>query len=169
MNNYILPSMKYSVTFEKMNASPIFSTDVIYIEDLEQILSFHRTCIVAEPGYGKTRLLSEIFESCIKQGKKCALIDLKKIDRRLEEFLQSEDILKQKNRFEIDGLSKSGNFKLDNTEDVVICLDALDEVKNSRFGRDMQEKLRDVFVKLDKKIIILLQKVNDLFKFRFSY
>jgi len=134
MNNYILPSMKYSVTFEKMNASPIFSTDVIYIEDLEQILSFHRTCIVAEPGYGKTRLLSEIFESCIKQGKKCALIDLKKIDRRLEEFLQSEDILKQKNRFEIDGLSKSGNFKLDNTEDVVICLDALDEVKNSRFG-----------------------------------
>jgi len=39
----------------------------------------------------------------------------------------------------------------------------------SWFGRDMQEKLRDVFVKLDKKIIILLQKVNDLFKFRFSY
>ena len=137
MYNYILPRIKYSERFEKLNESPILNTDVNYIEDLDSILSLSRTCIVAEPGYGKTRLLSEIYELCIKQGEKCVLIDLKKIDRdfrRLEESLQDENILKSKNSFKVDGLSKSENFKLSNTEDIVICLDALDEVKSSRFN-----------------------------------
>ena len=70
-----------------------------------------------------------------KQGKKCAIIDLKKVDRRLEEFLQNENILKSKISFEVEGLSKSDNFKLNNSEDVIICLDALDEVKNSEFNK----------------------------------
>lgn len=134
MSNYILPIIKYSKKFEKLYEDPFFSTDVDYLKDLESILSLHRVCVIAEPGYGKTRLLSEIYELCSKQGKKCAIIDLKKVDRRLEEFLQNENILKSKISFEVEGLSKSDNFKLNNSEDVIICLDALDEVKNSRFN-----------------------------------
>ena len=134
LHNYILPRIKHSERFEKLNENSILSTDVNYIGNLESILSLHRTCVVAEPGYGKTRLLFEIYELCIKQGKKCAIIDLKKVDRRLEEFLQNENILKSKISFEVEGLSKSDNFKLNNSEDVIICLDALDEVKNSRFN-----------------------------------
>ena len=42
--------------------------------------------------------------------------------------------MKSKVRFEVEGLRKSENFKLSNTEDTVICLDALDEVKSSRFN-----------------------------------
>jgi len=137
VSHYILPRIKYSKRFENLNKDPFFSTDVDYIKDLASILSLHRICVVAEPGYGKTRLLLEIYEFCTKQGKKCALIDLKKIDsgfRGIHQFLQDEDILKSRDNFEIDGLRKSENFKLSNTEDVVICLDALDEVESSRFN-----------------------------------
>lgn len=135
MSNYILPRIKHSKRFEKLNESSILNADINYIEDLESILSLHRTCIVAEPGYGKTRLLSEIYKLGNKQGYKCALVDLKKIDNMFEEFLKNKDILKSKISFEVDGLSKSENFKLDNSGDVVICLDALDEVKNSEFNK----------------------------------
>ena len=134
MSNYILPRIKCSERFEELIKNPILGTDINYIENLESILSLHRICVVAEPGYGKTRLLSEIYELCIRQGKKSAIIDLKKVNVRLENFLKNEDILKFKDSFEVDGLSKSENFKLNNSEDVIICLDALDEVKNDRFN-----------------------------------
>jgi len=134
LSNYILPRIKCSERFEELIKNPILGTDINYIENLESILSLHRICVVAEPGYGKTRLLSEIYELCIRQGKKSAIIDLKKVNVRLENFLKNEDILKFKDSFEVDGLSKSENFKLNNSEDVIICLDALDEVKNDRFN-----------------------------------
>lgn len=117
MSNYILPRIKCSERFEELIKNPILGTDINYIENLESILSLHRICVVAEPGYGKTRLLSEIYELCIRQGKKSAIIDLKKVNVRLENFLKNEDILKFKDSFEVDGLSKSENFKLNNSEE----------------------------------------------------
>lgn len=157
MSNYILPIIKYSKKFEKLYEDPFFSTDVDYLKDLESILSLHRVCVIAEPGYGKTRLLSEIYELCSKQGKKCALIDLKKIESRfigIHEFLQDENIMKLKERFEEEGLRKSENFKLSNTEDTVICLDALDEVKSSRFNEMVNWILE--FSRCYDKIILIV-------------
>ena len=66
-------------------------------------------------------------------------------------------------------MSKSSVTLENKHEPYTLSVVEKDGIIKSWFGRDMQEKLRDVFVKLDKKIIILLQKVNDLFKFRFSY
>ena len=42
--------------------------------------------ILGEPGYGKTRLLKELYEEFINEEKECCRVDLKAVEGKLTEF-----------------------------------------------------------------------------------
>lgn len=140
MENYILPDIKISDDFKKINESPLYSENVRYIHKIETILSKNRNYVLSEPGYGKTRLLAEIFKVALKKNMNCVMMNLKKLakDIEIDAFIKDYD-----NKFEIFDnnkdvedyqLIKTKNFKMENSNDVLICLDALDEVEGYRLN-----------------------------------
>ncbi len=96
---------------------------------------FKRAFIVADPGYGKTRLLKEI-ETEVRDQKKIAIfVDLKKFaDSKypsLEEYLR--------NFFpEL----KKLDLKSINPTDAIFCFDALDEIRDGKFSVTVDELKR---------------------------
>jgi predicted NACHT family NTPase len=84
-----------------------------------------RTVVLGEPGYGKSRLFQELYESFIQKGKQCCWIELKSINEKLidsvKQYLATE-------RIERRSIKATSDFELENSEKQVLFLDALDEV-----------------------------------------
>jgi len=89
--------------------------------------------IVAEPGYGKTRLLKEIVIKSKEKDYKAFFIDAKKIKnssiisvlkecKYLEDIDIPDEILQKKTRF------KNTEKNFTNDKNTIVCIDALDEV-----------------------------------------
>ena len=110
--------------------------------DFENIVNFKQLFVVAEPGFGKTRLLKETFKKLVATEKQVIFIDLKKVDQDIELYIKSNQsritpysenlILENVNQF------KSKNFKLKNSKSIAVCLDALDEVKYQDFTSQVE-------------------------------
>ncbi len=92
-----------------------------------------RYMIVAEPGYGKTRLLKEIVLRSKAKNKQAFFVDAKKIKKiSIKDSLKqckylanldiSEEELQKKRRF------KTAENDFVNNIDTIVCIDALDEV-----------------------------------------
>ena len=152
MNHYIIPKIrsfsKYDELYKSSNTEeqlPSFfgTADNKYSNkeyDLEEIVKYiQRGVVVAEPGYGKSRLLIELFKLCSKHGMKSLIMELKKLDTEIPDFIQKKlRIQNYKYSFEVNGFEISKNFKFNNSEDVedvFICLDALDEVESSGISK----------------------------------
>lgn len=90
---------------------------------LEDLLAVEKAIILAEPGYGKTRLLRELKKFGEKKSINIAFVDLKLFskDKSLEQFV----------------IQQAGESKLDAFK--TICLDALDEVRQDSFQYLVQE------------------------------
>ncbi len=129
-DEYVLPRIKLFQSFKEAKSE---SGEFSYLtldrsKDGDLISSFAnlKTFVIAEPGYGKTRLLNELVLQTKFLGKKSLRIDLKKlpISPNIVEYLKSY----------IPDQKDGDRFKLDNSEDIVLCFDALDEVKQDTFS-----------------------------------
>ncbi len=132
-----------------------------------------RYMIIAEPGYGKTRLLKEIVIQSQNNNKEAFFIDAKKIGKNsIEESLKkcklvkvdelSEEELQKQSRF------KNNNkvFKLD--EGSVVCIDALDEVMISDLY-ELFEKIDDFIETYQDTRIVLSCRTHHLKKIKYDF
>ena len=128
--------------------------------------------VVAEPGYGKTRLLKEIIIQS-ENNYQAFFIDAKKIKQ-----LSIEESLEKCKKIELSNISEEGLQKLTlfkNTEDnfvnegtTIICIDALDEVAVSELY-ELLERIEE-FIDINKDIKILLScRTHHLKKVSFNF
>lgn len=135
MSKYIIQNMtKYN---NIKHFSETFSKDYISYYDKEkstpsftEVYNSKYLMIVAEPGYGKTRLFKELVLQANENNSKVFFIDAKQIKSSIEESIQkckiieaniSEEKLQKKIYF-----CNQEDYTLD--DKTIICLDALDEL-----------------------------------------
>jgi hypothetical protein len=148
---YIQTAIKFYSSFdEALSADPEWEQYLLFKEkkwEFKDLLVFPKTFIVAEPGYGKTRLLKEIVLRANDEGKKAISVECKKIiEATVEEF-----ILNQTKKV---STVQTDNFELENEEDIIICFDALDEVKLEDFSRTV-EKIKTFLAEYEKITAII--------------
>lgn len=110
---------------------------------VKKIFDRQKNLILSEPGYGKTRLLLEIKENLIKSGHKVVFSELKYFthEKSLEAFTIEQARLQG---ISLDSL----------TDDLVLCYDALDEVRQDSFF-ELVRQLKLFFEKYKNIKIIL--------------
>ncbi|MCK5503975.1 MAG: hypothetical protein KAJ10_02375, partial [Thermodesulfovibrionia bacterium] len=144
-NIYIQPRLKYYSTFEQLLKSKSEHGDYDFFYDdkfsFKDIFTKKSLFILSEPGYGKTRLLKEILRSP-EQNKKGIFIDLKKVDGDIESFITqkaavADEINNKLSETKLKTVSflRTKDFALQNTDAIVVCLDALDEIKYEDFSK----------------------------------
>lgn len=162
-NNYVIPKIKVFQSFKEAS-SELESYGYLKLDDevdrkLEDYFIFPRTFVVAEAGYGKTRLLNELVYRARSNGKNSVCIDLKKLltTESLENHIKTQT-----------SILKLEPFEVANSEDIVICFDALDEVKQEEFSTTV-EKIKAFAARYFKVTIIVacrwhfFQKYQELF------
>lgn len=132
-----------------------------------------RYMIVAEPGYGKTRLLKEISIRAEEKQKQAFFIDAKKIKSlSIEESIKKCKYLADKDMSEED-LQKQTQFKttendIVNNINTIVCIDALDEVAVSDLY-ELLEKIEE-FTENNSDIKIFLScRTHHLKKINFNF
>jgi predicted NACHT family NTPase len=135
MNNYIVQNMIKYLNLEHF--SQIFNNDYTsYFDEkktepnFEELYNSKYLMLVAEPGYGKTRLFKELVLKADKNSYKVFFIDAKQIKTSIKESTEkckviesniSEEKLQKKIYF-----SNKEDYSLN--EKTIICIDALDEL-----------------------------------------
>lgn len=159
---YIEPAIKLYSSFDKaLSADEEWDR---YLSSEEQKWRFSilqrltKICVVAEPGYGKTRLLREIVLEANNQGKEAILIECKKITGPSA----AEFILNQAQNV---SPTKSEGFQLKNEETIIVCFDALDEVKSQDFSGTV-DKIRSFLADYDKLTTIVSCRWHFLKKYK---
>jgi hypothetical protein len=98
--------------------------------EFSQLYDYPYCIVVAEPGYGKTRLLKEITLRASEHQKKAFFIDSKKIDNDIVTAIKKCNLLNpdwDEPKIQKEWLfSNTQEYVLD--ENTIICLDALDEL-----------------------------------------
>src|SRR6185436_2025780 len=121
-----------------------------YVEKIEYLFEEKFLIILSEPGAGKSRLLKELTLSAGKNNLNSFFLDLKKINNQeivdvFTKYIKFQNQLPKSNK-EIDNIYDffpTSNFKLNaSLDDILVCLDAFDEV-----GREAQY---DVIEKIKK-------------------
>jgi len=148
---YIKPDITFYASFDEA-----FSDDSEYARylpfdqkkwEFTDFFRFPKTFVIAEPGYGKTELLRQIVSNAEKEGKNAIAVEIKKIDQTsVKEFIV--------NQAKREDVHKTEGFKLKNEENVVVCLDALDEVKPQDFLQTV-ERIRTFLTAFDSIVIII--------------
>ena len=166
INHYVKDSDSTMSYFDKTIEKPLL--DELY--DLKYLM------IIAEPGYGKTRLLKEIALKAKEHNKKAFFIDSKNINNIVNSIEKCKEI---SNNINEEDLQKEFLFSntLDTTldENSIVCLDALDELPFSKLY-DFFEKIEE-FIELYPAVQLFiscrthhLKKVDyDLVRLPFEY
>lgn len=131
-------SKDYMSYFDESKTSPSFN----------DIYSFKYLMIIAEPGYGKTRLFKELVLKADQNNSKVFFIDSKQIKNSIVESINKckiveQDISEEKLQKKI-YFSNTQDYTL--TENTIICLDALDEIPFSKlysFFEEVEEFISD--------------------------
>lgn len=118
------------------NFTKYYDKTIIHPE-FSQLYDYSYCFVIAEPGYGKTRLLKEVVLQASKYNKKAFFIDSKKVGDDIASAIKKcksidlnigESTLQKQSSF-----SNTNEYELD--ENTIICLDALDELPFSKlFG-----------------------------------
>lgn len=148
---YIQPAIKFYSSFDEALSSDLERDQYFFVKEdkweFKDVFNFPQTFIVAEPGYGKTRLLREIALRASNEGKKAICVESKKIiEATAEEFILNQ--LKKASAV------RSGGFELKNEENIIVCFDALDEVKLEDFSRTV-EKIKTFLTEYEKIATII--------------
>jgi hypothetical protein len=132
----------------------------------------NRYMVVAEPGYGKTRLLKEICIKSEKNNKQAFFVDAKKIkelsiEKSLEKckYLSLEDITEEKLQKRV--LFKNTDTSFSNNPNTIICIDALDEVAASNLY-ELFETIQEFIEKNENIKIFLSCRTHHLKKVSFD-
>lgn len=133
-DNYIIPELYMFPSFEDAFNDDPQKQQIRSMLDIHQegkdifkaLLSFKRTYVIAEPGYGKTRLLNEFIRHAQSRGKEAFFVDLKKVGAE-----KIEDAIQNQNNVNLDITNK---LELADNEETVFCFDALDEIKAENFS-----------------------------------
>jgi hypothetical protein len=143
MTKYIQPNLGKYDSFEKfLQRNPYIPPESIGSDfSFDDFFKMKRLLVIAEPGNGKTRLLKEIIVEAFKKKKQGIFIDLKRVDKNLESFIKEpkrifESITPERSGEELKAMTllKTEGFALENSEETMICLDALDEVTQQYFS-----------------------------------
>ena len=148
---YIQPAIKFYSSFDEALSADLERDQYFFVKEdkweFKDVFNFPQTFIVAEPGYGKTRLLREIALRASNEGKKAICVESKKIiEATAEEFILNQ----LKNALAV----KSDGFELKNEENIIVCFDALDEVKLEDFSRTV-EKIKTFLTEYEKIATII--------------
>jgi len=166
---YIKPYLKRYDTLKTLLES---KESFLFFEpniQIEELYSQKRAFIISEPGIGKTRLLKEQF---LYSGKEGIFLDLKKLRKiPIASFIATNEripILKEKNYNEdINNwkVCKTRNFKLENSNKLIFCFDALDEVKNEDFS-ELVDNLKNFIQKYNQSNFLISCRKNYLKKWQ---
>ncbi len=148
---YIQPAINFYSSFDEALSADLERDQYFFVKEdkweFKDVFNFPKTFIVAEPGYGKTRLLREIALIASNEGKKAICVESKKIiEATAEEFILNQ--LKKASAV------RSGGFELKNEENIIVCFDALDEVKLEDFSRTV-EKIKTFLTEYEKIATII--------------
>lgn len=184
MDKYIEPKIKKFDSFNELIKERedygIFEFRFGQSEQLWALMKQKRAFILAEPGYGKTRSLKELAKKSSEDGKLSLFLDIKKVDSEsIEGFIKKRisyaDKLSKSLDIQKSSFFTSQNFKLTNSDKLVVCLDALDEVDQSIFSK-VVENIREFSERYGKVSLYVscrihfFRKYADLFESdRFSY
>ena len=174
MNKYIIQNMtKYS---DYLHFNKTFKNDYMASFDekkikpsFEELYNIKNLMIVAEPGYGKTRLLKQISLKGNENNKKVFFIDSKIIKSSIIEYIEkckiidsnlTEEQLQQKSSF-----CNQEEFTLD--ENTIICLDALDELVFSNLF-SFFEKVKDFISKYPNVKVFISCRTHHLNKIEYD-
>ena len=140
---YIKPNIRKYTSFDELHNDKdcmgFLSSAMGRSLTFDDLFLSGKSFIVTEPGYGKTRLLKEIVVSAESFGKHAIFVDLKKVTGDLDSFLQTKtdifDVLDDKLDVNKATLFKTKGFLAVNKKDMIVCLDALDEVNTNEFPK----------------------------------
>jgi len=166
---YIKPNLK---RYDTLNALLESKESVLFFEpniQIEELYSQKQTFLISEPGIGKTRLLKEQLLHGDKEG---IFLDLKKLRKlTIDSFIAKNGripILKEKNYNEDLKnwkICKTKNFKLENSNKLIFCFDALDEVKNGDFS-EVVDNLKNFIQKYNQSNFLISCRKNYLKKWQ---
>jgi hypothetical protein len=143
MTTYIQPDLETYDSFNEFLDRNPFIPDLLVESNFScgDFFKMKGSFVIAEPGNGKTRLLKEVIVEALNKKKQGIFIDLKKVDRDLESFISEPKRIFESITPESKGedlkkmtLFKTEGFSLENSEETMICLDALDEIKQQDFS-----------------------------------
>lgn len=170
MSNYILPNIKkFDSIKDFMDPENHFNT---FSTSINELLKLSNTFIIAEPGFGKTRLLKEIIRLSYANEKSSIFIDLKKVDCSINDFINKKtrfaieiNHLKDEMDLQKCSLIKSSGFELENTSKNIICLDALDEVKLEDFCTII-DSIKEFLILYPNVVLIISCRKNHFKKYQ---
>lgn len=161
-NVYIKPSIKFYTSFSEMlSTDPTLEKYIFGAEEkweFKDLFNFPKTFIIAEPGYGKTRLINEIVLEAKKNGRKAISIECKKIIETTVEESMSNSIQKSLG-------CEPARCGLKNEEKSILCFDALDEIKYEDFSR-MVEKIKIFLQKYNKTTVFISCRLHFFKRFK---
>ena len=181
MSHYIIQNMRKYLNIEHFQKDEDemlrYYDDKITKPTFNELFNLKYSMVIAEPGYGKTRLLKEIVLRANEQSKRAFFLDSKSIKKTIIDSIYSskeistdisEEDLQKEYLF-----SNSLDFSLE--ENVIICLDALDELPFSKLY-DFFEMIEDFIEEYPNVQLFVscrthhLQKIDfDLSKLQFEY
>ena len=165
---YVEPYFSVRNYFEKDELSTREQKD-LKVEKIKDVIQLENRLgvVIAKPGNGKSRFLKELLLAAKEDRKESTFIDLKEIDTSpstpLEKSIRDliplcqiidlekndEDIIREKR------LLSTSNFQFDNTSDnIIICLDALDEI-NPKLHFEIIKKIRAFLANFPNIILFL--------------
>ena len=129
---YVQPYFTIYNTFEDLTSQTEFSAFSLDKKSsafqFSEFYQSRKAFILAEPGYGKSRVVQEIVDKANANQKRAASIAFNQLkDYSLNSLSEIIKSIKE-------GVKRSENFALQNSSDIILCLDALDEVDAFRFA-----------------------------------
>ena len=120
---YITPSFNKYRSFNEFEKKTVYDNSVFERRNISFSLNDfflpNKALVIAEPGYGKTELFTQIEERVVEHGKYCIHLPLKRvITSSAQEFIEK--------------IHQEGNVESNSKKDLIFCLDALDEVDSSK-------------------------------------
>ncbi|MBK8808135.1 MAG: hypothetical protein IPO21_16520 [Bacteroidales bacterium] len=160
---FIEPNLRYFSSIDKIDEHTNFYDELNW--NFNDFLSnkFKYLYVVGEPGNGKSRLMQEI---AIKRNK-TLYIDIKRLQgMSIPDYFNNKRKYIFKEEVQSESISKNGfyfkdGFSLENSEDVLICLDAIDEISSEHLSV-FREHLQQLQIDYNKCSIILSGRTHNI-------
>ena len=160
--SYVKPTIRFYDRFNDIESEGETYAYLLHKTDWDDIFLKNRIILLAEPGYGKTRMLKEIVLESSKHHKEAMYVDLKMVSCIVEDYIResidkytiAESLDTEEKVNECQAI-KSNNFSLANSQNTIICFDALDEVQIGETFAKLINDLKDFTNKYDQCVIII--------------